>query len=98
MSKLIIPQEFIHKTCSIGNVVGLIHTMNHSWPEPIVALIHLEGIIGSSRGGFNSDGKPMIVIVSSFWRETTKEIQSTHGHVAFDFQKKMASIDLREKQ
>ena len=40
----------------------------------------------------------MVVIVSSFWRETTKEIQSTHAHVVFDIQSKMAPVDSREKQ
>ena len=32
----------------------------------------------------------MIVIVSLFWEETTQEIQSTHAHVVFDVQNKMA--------
>ena len=40
----------------------------------------------------------MIVIVSSFLRETTKEIQSTHAHVVCDVQNKMAPVDSREKQ
>ena len=40
----------------------------------------------------------MIVIVSSFWRETTKEIQSTLAQVVFDVQNKMAPVDPREKQ
>ena len=40
----------------------------------------------------------MIVIVSSFWQETTKEIQSTHAHVVFDVQNKMAPVDSREEQ
>ena len=39
----------------------------------------------------------MIVIVSSFWRKTTKEIQSTPAHVVFDVQNKMTIVDSRDK-
>ena len=42
--------------------------------------------------------KLMVVIVSSFWRETTKEIQSTHAYVVSDVQNKMVRVDSREKQ
>ena len=63
-----------------------------------MALVDLEGIIGSSRRGFDSDSKPMIVIVSSFWQKMTKEIQSTHAHGVFDVQNKMVPVDSREKQ
>ena len=68
--------------------------MNHSWPERILALVHLGGIIGSSEWGLDSDDEPMIVIVSSFWWEMRKEIQSTQAHVVFfHVQNKMAPVD-----
>ena len=40
----------------------------------------------------------MVVIVSSFWREITKETENTHPHVVFDVQNRMAPVDSREKQ
>ena len=39
-----------------------------------------------------------ILVVSSFCRETTEEIQSTRAHVVIDVQNKMAPVESREKQ